>query len=203
MHPSSVPSHIVDCRVSVSSESVLTVSDDFAAPLLFARSEGSSGSLLSYSSLDELLSNWMVLCSSFSHLVFLLLLVHELQTRFILRNPLNHIPTPRSEGETYLLFIPGTETMQRILALHTPLHEVTVGSGCKLSMHTCPTYPSLLHTQTSLPLSPSVGAAHVNCKPALVFLMGTVATSSGVGLLSPDIAGKNHVISIIQKRGML
>lgn len=84
--------------------------------------------------------------------------------------------------------MPGTDTMQRIRALHTPLQEVTVGSGCKLKMQTCPTYPSLLHTQTSFPLYPNVGAAQVNCKPARVFRIGTVATSSGQGLLSPDIA---------------
>lgn len=81
--------------------------------------------------------------------------------------------------------------MHKILALQTPLQDVTVGSGCKLRMHTCPTYPSLLQTQTSLPNSFNVGAAHVNCNPALVFLTGTVATSSGQGLLSPEIAKIN------------
>ena len=31
----------------------------------------------------------------------------------------------------------GTETMERILALHTPLQQTTVGSGFRLSTHTC------------------------------------------------------------------
>ena len=30
----------------------------------------------------------------------------------------------------------GTETMERILALHTPLQQTTVGSGFRLSTHT-------------------------------------------------------------------
>ena len=49
----------------------------------------------------------------------------------------------------------------------------------------------LLHTQTSLKawgLSPKVALAQVNWRPALVFLMGSAATSSGGGLLSADIA---------------
>lgn len=82
--------------------------------------------------------------------------------------------------------------MHKIFALHTPLHEVTVGSGSKLKIQTWPTYPSLLHTHTSLPFSPMVGAAQVNCNPALVFLIGTAVTSSGDGLRSPDIAEKRN-----------
>jgi hypothetical protein len=78
--------------------------------------------------------------------------------------------------------------MHKILALQTPLQEVTVGSGCNERTQTWPTYPSLLQTQTSREPGPQVGAAQVNCKPALVFLIGTAETNSGVILLSPDSA---------------
>jgi hypothetical protein len=33
----------------------------------------------------------------------------------------------------------GTADMHKILALHTPLHDATVGSGCKDKTQTCPT----------------------------------------------------------------
>lgn len=79
----------------------------------------------------------------------------------------------------------GTEVIHMILALHTPLQLVTVGSGSKLITHTCPTYPSLLHTHTSL-CGPSVGAAHVIWSPALVLRMGIEFTNSGTGKRSMD-----------------
>lgn len=88
----------------------------------------------------------------------------------------------------------GMDAMHNILALQTPLHEVTVGSGCKLSIQTCPTYPSLLHTHTSCMGWPeeeqlvNVGAAHVNWRPARVFLIGTEVKNSGDGLRSTIIA---------------
>lgn len=78
----------------------------------------------------------------------------------------------------------GIEVTHSMRALHTPLHEVTVGSGYRLRTHTWPTYPSLLHTHTSLWFS--AGAAHVNCSPALVFRMGTGPTKSAFGLRSVD-----------------
>lgn len=78
----------------------------------------------------------------------------------------------------------GIEVTHRIRALHTPLHEVTVGSGYRLNTHTWPTYPSLLHTHTSLWFN--AGAAHVNCRPARVLRMGTGPTKSAFGLRSVD-----------------
>lgn len=89
--------------------------------------------------------------------------------------------------QTYIEVAEGTEAIHRILALQTPLHEITLGSGCKLSTQTWPTYPSLLHTHTSLKLhafSPKAGEAQVNCKPARVLRIGTVATNSGHGRCS-------------------
>lgn len=86
----------------------------------------------------------------------------------------------------------GIEVTHNMRALQTPLHEVTVGSGYRLKTHTCPTYPSLLHTHTSLWFN--AGAAHVNCSPALVFRMGTGPTKSAFGLRSVDKTTKpnNH-----------
>lgn len=57
----------------------------------------------------------------------------------------------------------------------------------KTEVITCPTYPSLLHTQTSF-CPPSVGEAHVNCSPALVLRIGTEEMNSGVGCFSTLVA---------------
>lgn len=70
----------------------------------------------------------------------------------------------------------GTDAKHKIRALQTPLQLVTVGSGDKLSTHTCPTYPSLLHTHTSF-WAPNVAAAHVNWRPARVFRIDTLSVS--------------------------
>jgi len=78
----------------------------------------------------------------------------------------------------------GMEVTHKIRALQTPLHDVTVGSGYRLNTHTWPTYPSLLHTHTSLWFN--AGAAHVNWSPARVFRMGTGPTKSAFGLRSVD-----------------
>lgn len=57
----------------------------------------------------------------------------------------------------------------------------------KTEVITCPTYPSLLHTQTSF-CPPSVGEAHVNWSPALVLRIGTEEMNSGVGCFSTLVA---------------
>lgn len=77
--------------------------------------------------------------------------------------------------------------MHKILELHIPLQEVIAGSyfSFKFKMHTCPTCPSLLHNQTSLPLSENVCAADESTNPARVFRIGRMAYISGVGRLSP------------------
>lgn len=53
-----------------------------------------------------------------------------------------------------------------ILAEQTAMQASTVGTGLMLSKQTWPTYPSLLQTQTSWPLSgpPWLGDAQENCK---------------------------------------
>lgn len=82
----------------------------------------------------------------------------------------------------------GIDVTHKMRALHTPLHDVTVGSGYKLKTQTWPTYPSLLHTQTSLWFK--AGAAQVNCSPARVFRIGTGPTKSAFGLRSVDNTNK-------------
>lgn len=37
----------------------------------------------------------------------------------------------------YLVGVEGIAAMQVMRALHTPLQDVTLGSGCKLNMQTC------------------------------------------------------------------
>lgn len=87
----------------------------------------------------------------------------------------------------------GIEVTHNMRALQTPLHEVTLGSGYRLKTHTWPTYPSLLHTHTSLWFN--AGAAHVNCSPALVFRIGTGPTKSAFGLRSVDKTIQNKIIN--------
>lgn len=61
---------------------------------------------------------------------------------------------------------PGTAPMQRMRAEQTAMQASTSGSARRLSRHTWPTYPSLLHTHTSGVGSGQllrVGAAHENC----------------------------------------
>lgn len=76
----------------------------------------------------------------------------------------------------------GTDAKHNMRALQTPLQLVTVGSGDKLSTHTCPTYPSLLQTHTSF-CAPSVAAAHVNWRPARVFRIDTLSRKKACGNL--------------------
>lgn len=105
--------------------------------------------------------------------------------------------------ESHLWVHAGIPATHKILALQTPLQDVTCGgSGVRLNTHTWPTQPSLLHTQTSLEPCPlaKVGAAQVNCKPARVFRIGRGPTNSGQGLLSADNAVSRDTSTQVRAR---
>ena len=56
----------------------------------------------------------------------------------------NRMKTPNFGSDKELIWyypaeLAGMEAMHKMRALQTPLHDVTLGSGTRLSTHTCPT----------------------------------------------------------------